>query len=136
MDIAPEVKALHEAVLTRVKLLMVNDPARDTPDGEELSLLADLAMFYEREIFPSTHPQASVLAMDIKQRLEIVRQDLGELGHLTHADTCRDGMARITALEKIVGDVHEAIGEDRHSDDDSLADTVRKIIADLKSTAA
>lgn len=42
----------------------------------------------------------------------------------------------IETLERIIGDVHEAIGEDRNSDDDSLADTVRKIIADLKSPAA
>lgn len=42
--------------MTRIDTLILADPAEDTPQGRELSLLADLAMFYERDIFPSERP--------------------------------------------------------------------------------
>lgn len=35
-------------------------------------------------------------------------------------------------LKKIIGDIHEAIGEDRDSDDDSLPETVRRIVSELQ----
>jgi hypothetical protein len=38
--------------MTRIEQLMLSDPAKDSPDGAELSLLADVAVFYERRRFP------------------------------------------------------------------------------------
>ena len=38
--------------------------------------------------------------MDIKRRLSMAAVDLEQLGHLTHADTCRDALAEVDALRK------------------------------------
>lgn len=38
--------------------------------------------------------------MDIKQRLSMAAVDLQQLGHLTHADVCRDALSEIEALQK------------------------------------
>ncbi len=54
MDIAPaEARPVYDLVMTRIEVLMPLDPQPDTAEGKELNLLADLAMFYERQIFPS-----------------------------------------------------------------------------------
>lgn len=78
--------------------------------------------------------------MDIRQELQQIIKWEGKVKGRCSAEELQSlavaTLARIEVLEKIIGDVHEAIGEDRGSDDENLAETVRRIIADLKSEAA
>jgi hypothetical protein len=47
---------VYETAMARIAQLMELDPAKNTPDGEELSVLADLAIFYERRKYPDLFP--------------------------------------------------------------------------------
>lgn len=47
-----ESDAQHSGALVRVSVLMKSDPATDTPEGIELSLLAQLIEDYERQRWP------------------------------------------------------------------------------------
>jgi hypothetical protein len=56
MDITPpEARPVYDVVMARIEELMPIDPDQDSPQGQELELLVDLAMFYERGIFRTEH---------------------------------------------------------------------------------
>jgi len=51
--------AILEPALARIAHLMASDPADNTPDGRELSLLAELAEMYEKQKFPDLAAKVS-----------------------------------------------------------------------------
>jgi len=53
MEIRPiSNEADHRATLAEISLLMESDPARGTPDGDRLEVLASLVEAYEASTFP------------------------------------------------------------------------------------
>ena len=49
-------EADHEAALQRIDALMENDPAPNSPEGEELELLSLLVERYEEKVYPMGMP--------------------------------------------------------------------------------
>ena len=49
-------EAEHEAALHRIDVLMENDPAPNSPEGEELELLSVLVERYEKKKYPMDMP--------------------------------------------------------------------------------
>jgi hypothetical protein len=53
-------------------------------------------------------------------------------GSIPVFETHRTPGNELERLRTIIGDIHEATGEDRGSDDDTLAERVRRLLADLR----
>lgn len=50
---SPEQMSIYDAIMPRIEVLMHTDPAAESEDGIELTCLTTVAMFYERNVFPS-----------------------------------------------------------------------------------
>ena len=97
MDRSP----LYERVMQRIQQLMLLDPKRESPDGEELSLLADLAVFYERGIMPSSAAAESP-ARGVKRRLAFMAEGIRAQQGFNWDEyelLCRDSLEEFEKME-------------------------------------
>ena len=102
-------EAEHEAALQRIDALMENDPAPNSPEGEELELLSVLVECYEGKMYPMDRPTPVEAIKFRMEQQELKPKDLVQyLGSPSKVSEILNGKRPLTLA--MIRRLHEGLG--------------------------